>query len=300
MPRAAELFHTRRSRISRDSDPSDAGSDSGSSRLLDRRSRLQRRPHSSNTARGRLDPNVVCDPLRRVPLQPGQPPQLRSSHQPRSERELIRPELDVIQSSSGDVTHVENRNNSWDRARFSGNDRLPGAVLLARERLLQRLGAVTLSSGRQSDRSSSSPLHNDLLIGDELGHVDAGDWETGISREWTTTVDSANNVINQEIRTKPPGLAQDILNCLHVEVYCMPQEGDEKDDTSRASRECSICLERFTEGDELMWLPCGHRYHVCCLDPWVRNCGDCPYCRQGIAVNMDGASGTHQASGLAG
>lgn len=61
---------------------------------------------------------------------------------------MIRPELDVTQFSSGEATHVENQNNAWDRVRFSGNDRLPGAVLLARERLLHRLSAVTLSNGR--------------------------------------------------------------------------------------------------------------------------------------------------------
>ncbi|KZV33206.1 hypothetical protein F511_16240 [Dorcoceras hygrometricum] len=292
MPRAQELFYTRRSRISRNSDPSDVGSDSGSSRLLDRRNRQQSDRRRSNTGRGRLDPNV-CDSLRRIPLHSGQPPLLRSPHQPR-EREVIRPEYDGSQFSSGDAINVENQNNAWDRARFGGNDRLPGDVLLARERLLHRLGAVTLSNGRQSDRSSSSTLHNDSLTGDEHRHVDAGDWETEIFREWRTTVDSANNVINQEIRTRPPGLAQDVLNCLHVEVYYMPQEGDEKDDTSKASRECSICLERFMEGDELMWLPCRHGYHVCCLDPWVRSCGDCPYCRQGIVASLDGASENSQ------
>lgn len=35
-----------------------------------------------------------------------------------------------------------------DRMRLSGNDSLPGSVLLARERLLQRLRGVTLSGGR--------------------------------------------------------------------------------------------------------------------------------------------------------
>lgn len=61
---------------------------------------------------------------------------------------MIRPEHDGTQFSSGDSTHVENQNNVWDRVSFSENDRLPRAVLLARERLLHRLGAVTLSSGR--------------------------------------------------------------------------------------------------------------------------------------------------------
>ncbi|TVY58691.1 Receptor homology region transmembrane domain-and RING domain-containing protein [Lachnellula suecica] len=34
---------------------------------------------------------------------------------------------------------------------------------------------------------------------------------------------------------------------------------------------CSICTEDFTTGEELRVLPCNHRYHPACIDPWLLN-----------------------------
>lgn len=42
---------------------------------------------------------------------------------------------------------------------------------------------------------------------------------------------------------------------------------------------CLICLMDFASGDELMVLPCFHRYHVDCIDEWLRNHSACPSCR---------------------
>jgi hypothetical protein len=35
------------------------------------------------------------------------------------------------------------------------------------------------------------------------------------------------------------------------------------------SRECSICTEEFLEDVRLRSLPCGHRFHPDCIDPWL-------------------------------
>lgn len=64
------------------------------------------------------------------------------------ERESVRPQEGSHQFSTGNVIHPEPQVNARDRLRLSGNDRLPGAVLLARERLMQRLRGVTLSGSR--------------------------------------------------------------------------------------------------------------------------------------------------------
>ncbi|KAH0862107.1 hypothetical protein HID58_079318 [Brassica napus] len=45
----------------------------------------------------------------------------------------------------------------------------------------------------------------------------------------------------------------------------------------------SICLESFTNGDVLISLPCTHSFHSLCLNPWLKTCGDCPYCLRAIA-----------------
>ncbi|KAI3445908.1 hypothetical protein Pfo_002573 [Paulownia fortunei] len=288
MTSASELFYNRRSRFGRNSDSFGVGTDLGSPPPLDRTNRRHRHYNSSggnHTRRDRLDPDG-CDPLRRALHHPRQPPLHRPSHPPQ-ERESIRLEEGGHQFSSGNVSHSGNHVNVRDRPRFSGNDRLPGAVLLARERLLQRLRGVTLNGSRRSNRSLSGSHHTDIVIGDDFRLVDAGDWETEISGEWLAAIVPLTNSVGQQMSKRPPGLTKEALSCLRVEVFCVPEESDEQG-MSRALRECSICLESFLEGDELTCLPCGHRYHFCCLDPWVRTCGDCPYCRRSIDVALDG------------
>lgn len=43
---------------------------------------------------------------------------------------------------------------------------------------------------------------------------------------------------------------------------------------------CSICTEDFALGEELRVLPCNHKFHPFCVDPWLLNVsGTCPLCR---------------------
>lgn len=43
--------------------------------------------------------------------------------------------------------------------------------------------------------------------------------------------------------------------------------------------ECTICLGKFKVGDNLMHLLCDHKFHSCCLVPWLENYVCCPCCR---------------------
>ncbi|KAF5731835.1 hypothetical protein HS088_TW18G00520 [Tripterygium wilfordii] len=74
------------------------------------------------------------------------------------------------------------------------------------------------------------------------------------------------------------------MDYLDVEIFNSMEKEVERE-ASWTSWDCSICLESFMEGDELIRLPCGHRFHYACLDPWVLTCGDCPYCRRDIVVH---------------
>ncbi|KAL8554677.1 hypothetical protein ACS0TY_002750 [Phlomoides rotata] len=276
MTSASELFYQRRSRFGRNPDPLIVGSDLGISPPPPDRANRRHRNHSStggnHTRRNRLDPDA-CDRHHSR-----QTSHHRPTH-PLQERESSRLEEGGQQHSLGNTSHTENEVNVQGRLRFSGNDRLPGAVLLARERLFQRLRGVTLSGSR----ISSSSNRNDISIVDEFRLIDAGDWETEIPREWLPTIVPTTHSISK----RPPGLTQEALDRLSIEEFCIAG-GCEEHKTSRESRECSICLENFLEGDELIRLPCNHRYHFGCLDPWVRSCGDCPYCRRAIDATLDG------------
>lgn len=51
---------------------------------------------------------------------------------------------------------------------------------------------------------------------------------------------------------------------------------------------CSICLEKFEEGDSARKLPsCGHCFHSECVDKWLTRNGSCPVCRECVCKDTD-------------
>jgi hypothetical protein len=45
------------------------------------------------------------------------------------------------------------------------------------------------------------------------------------------------------------------------------------------NQDCSICLEKFTEGEYKRDLICSHTYHKKCIDKWFKHELNCPQCR---------------------
>ena len=48
---------------------------------------------------------------------------------------------------------------------------------------------------------------------------------------------------------------------------------------------CTVCMESFKKGEELMILPCMHRYHKNCIMPWLQQSGLCSVCRYNVAIH---------------
>ncbi|KAM7523699.1 hypothetical protein LguiA_013601 [Lonicera macranthoides] len=49
------------------------------------------------------------------------------------------------------------------------------------------------------------------------------------------------------------------------------------------SRECTVCLSVFEEGEEIRRLRCGHVFHKECLDTWLKGeWATCPLCRSDV------------------
>lgn len=42
---------------------------------------------------------------------------------------------------------------------------------------------------------------------------------------------------------------------------------------------CSVCLDEYAEGDQLLQLTCGHMFHRPCIDLWLMEHRVCPCCR---------------------
>ncbi|XP_020272511.1 probable E3 ubiquitin-protein ligase RHY1A, partial [Asparagus officinalis] len=145
--------------------------------------------------------------------------------------------------------HVEDYASVASRPRRIRNNQLPDDVVQARERLLERLGSVSLTATRE-DEALRRSFNSDLQYLDFTPHNS----KKSFSVSW------------------------EALCNLYLEVY----RNSEEIGQITASQECCICLESFCEGDGLIRLQCGHRFHTVCLKPWVRTCSYCPYCRRNI------------------
>ncbi|OMH86289.1 Receptor-like protein [Zancudomyces culisetae] len=69
----------------------------------------------------------------------------------------------------------------------------------------------------------------------------------------------------------------------------LPERGLEAREGKGSSIEkmCAICLEEYCVGEKIRSLPCGHRYHVDCIDDWLlKKSALCPYCKFNLK-NMD-------------
>lgn len=54
--------------------------------------------------------------------------------------------------------------------------------------------------------------------------------------------------------------------------------------SSEISKECSICLEKINEGDNLSTIDCAHTFHLKCIVEWGKYKQECPLCRTKIPV----------------
>ncbi|WOL13494.1 hypothetical protein Cni_G22264 [Canna indica] len=51
------------------------------------------------------------------------------------------------------------------------------------------------------------------------------------------------------------------------------------------SPDCAVCLEGFNEGERCRALPpCGHVFHVACVDRWLLKSPGCPICRAPVGT----------------
>jgi len=67
-----------------------------------------------------------------------------------------------------------------------------------------------------------------------------------------------------------------------VELNDLPTEVFEPDNEEDEEEMCSVCITEYEQGDQVMRLPCGHRFHQDCIISWLRIKRICPLCRNDI------------------
>ncbi|KAL4613857.1 hypothetical protein ACB092_07G011900 [Castanea dentata] len=169
----------------------------------------------------------------------------------------------MSQFVSSNIANTENLSSTSRPGLIENEDRLPVAVLLARPRLLERLRGVPLSANRGGGRPLSDRPELTLVDDQDLGTQASAGRSAGGSSITSLTSRIKRLQLLLKPKKKPPGLSQEALDCLHLEVFSRKVEVA----VSRASQDCSVCLETFVEGDVLIRLPWSHSFHSACLDP---------------------------------
>ncbi|KAG0468841.1 hypothetical protein HPP92_018169 [Vanilla planifolia] len=190
----------------------------------------------------------------------------------------------------GDNSNVGVSSSVLSSLGLSNTEQLPGAVVEARARLLERLRGVSLAENRQCS------FHYDVLHNKSTPHVDNdasnATFNPAIPKHFasssTTHAESTmqmENLTSLDVANKKkfPTIEWDAFHMLKGEVFASGDTHETQETGNMGSPlECGICLERFKDGDWLIKLCCSHKFHSACLEPWVRSCGDCPYCRADI------------------
>ncbi|XP_010256161.1 PREDICTED: E3 ubiquitin-protein ligase RING1-like [Nelumbo nucifera] len=77
---------------------------------------------------------------------------------------------------------------------------------------------------------------------------------------------------NQPVRAKE---SQSLMGVTKLEKLWLPKLGRRNSEGDV----CAVCLDGFQNQQQVMNLPCSHRYHSDCLIPWLTTHSHCPYCR---------------------
>mmetsp|Transcript_1828 Transcript_1828/g.7163 ORF Transcript_1828/g.7163 Transcript_1828/m.7163 type:complete len:213 (-) Transcript_1828:139-777(-) len=88
----------------------------------------------------------------------------------------------------------------------------------------------------------------------------------------------------QQSETRPA--AEGIVRSLPTHVVT----AEELANASADLKACTICIEEFRRGEEQRTLPCFHRFHVECIDRWLRLNGQCPICKHRADTDLAPAS----------
>lgn len=62
-------------------------------------------------------------------------------------------------------------------------------------------------------------------------------------------------------------------------AMCLVERSSTKNGGDLLEDNCPICISGMTSGDSIL-LPCGHRFHIKCMEAWSKRASSCPTCRQ--------------------
>ncbi|KAK4619845.1 Receptor y region, transmembrane domain- and RING domain-containing protein 3 [Fulvia fulva] len=142
----------------------------------------------------------------------------------------------------------------------------------SRARGLARAMLETIPIVKFGDREGDQPKPADVESAEGAhGSVEMLPVQDGVQQPQDTTADETTRDVaagSESSNADEGGIAA------AAAVQTSPKVSDDDNPC------CSICTEEFQRGEDQRVLPCDHRFHPACIDPWLLNVsGTCPLCR---------------------
>ncbi|KAF2191356.1 hypothetical protein K469DRAFT_656174 [Zopfia rhizophila CBS 207.26] len=145
----------------------------------------------------------------------------------------------------------------------------------SRARGLGRAILDTLPIVKFGERESPKPTDVEMGSTPEARNVNDSSTESG----GQNNRDGAESRSAEQTEAQQDGAAEHsgIAPAQPVAAGAVPTQDDASPDEGLG---CSICTDDFEKGQDIRVLPCNHKFHPECVDPWLLNVsGTCPLCR---------------------
>lgn len=144
------------------------------------------------------------------------------------------------------------------------------------------LDTIPIVKFGEKEQDPTKPTDVELASTAETRNVDSTS-ETGQQNNSTSIVHAGDTAVTTREPGEPQVAAATTLLQSHEEGIAPAQAAatvvsSGKDSSSYDENlGCSICTEDFEKGQDLRVLPCDHKFHPECVDPWLLNVsGTCP------------------------
>ncbi|KAF1947986.1 hypothetical protein EJ02DRAFT_461500 [Clathrospora elynae] len=173
----------------------------------------------------------------------------------------------------------------------------------SRARGLGRAILETIPIVKFGEKETDKPADVELGSAPEARDVDGAskdnEGQTDQAAAATQSVDATSKTaagVAETSQSTTSALAEDHPSGI---APAQPLVGGVAADTHNSSNDenlgCSICTEDFEKGQDLRVLPCNHKFHPECVDPWLLNVSStCPLCRVDLRPVTSNDSNTSQ------
>ncbi|CAN9112645.1 unnamed protein product [Alternaria alternata] len=172
----------------------------------------------------------------------------------------------------------------------------------SRARGLGRAILDTIPIVKFGEKESAKPADVELGPTAETADVNRANVDTEVPNSLTTTTNHENNTPDtlpdstRTMQAATPRLSEEHQSGIAPAQPAATGVGAGTDNASSdEALGCSICTEDFEKGQDLRVLPCNHKFHPECVDPWLLNVsGTCPLCRVDLRPVTSHDSSTSQ------